>query len=69
MLAARLAMSTLMLRNVLKVPELIRDVWLVPLKDLCMTGIWFQSLFGNRVEWAGRRLEILANGTIREVDG
>jgi ceramide glucosyltransferase len=69
MLAVRLAMSTLMLRNVLKVPELIRDVWLVPLKDLCMTGIWFQSLFGNRVEWAGRRLEILANGTIREVDG
>ena len=69
MIAARLAMSTLMLRNVLRLPELTRDVWLVPLKDLCMTGIWFTSLFGNRVEWAGRRLEILANGTIREVDG
>lgn len=69
MLAARLAMSTLMLRNVLRIPELTHDVWLVPLKDLCMTGIWFASLFGNRVEWAGRRLEILANGTIREVDG
>jgi ceramide glucosyltransferase len=69
MLATRIAMSSLMLCNVLRVPELTRDVWLVPLKDLCMTGIWFQSLFGNRVEWAGRRLEILANGTIREVDG
>jgi ceramide glucosyltransferase len=69
MIAARLAMSTLMLRNVLNLPELTRDVWLVPLKDLCMTGIWFTSLFGNQVEWAGRRLEILANGTIREVDG
>jgi len=34
-----------------------------------MTGIWFTSLLGNQVEWAGRRLEILANGTIREVDG
>ncbi len=67
--AARLAMSTLMLRNILRLPELIRDLWLVPLKDLCMTGIWFTSLFGNEVEWAGRRLEILANGTIREVDG
>jgi len=69
LIAARLAMSTLMLRNVLRLPELMRDVWLVPLKDLCMTGIWFTSLFGNQVEWAGRRLEILANGTIREVDG
>ena len=69
MLAARLAMSTLMLRSVLRIPELTHDVWLVPLKDLCMTGIWFASLFGNQVEWAGRRLEILANGTIREVDG
>lgn len=69
MIASRLAMSTLMLRNVLGLPELTRDVWLVPLKDLCMTGIWFTSLFGNEVQWAGRRLEILANGTIREVDG
>jgi ceramide glucosyltransferase len=69
LIAARLAMSTLMLRSVLRLPELMRDVWLVPLKDLCMTGIWFTSLFGNQVEWAGRRLEILANGTIREVDG
>jgi ceramide glucosyltransferase len=69
MIAARLAMATLMLRNVLRLPELTRDVWLVPLKDIFMTGIWFTSLFGNKVEWAGRRLEILANGTIREVDG
>jgi ceramide glucosyltransferase len=69
MLVARLAMATLMLRNVLRVPDLTRDVWLLPFKDLFMTGIWFASLFGNRVEWAGRRLEILANGTMREVDG
>jgi hypothetical protein len=69
MLVARLAMATLMMRNVLRVPDLVRDVWLVPFKDLFMTGIWFASLFGNQVQWAGRRLEILANGTIREVDG
>lgn len=68
-IAARLAMATLMLRSVLRVPELVRDVWLVPLKDLCMTGIWFVSLLSNKVEWAGRRLEILADGTMREVDG
>jgi hypothetical protein len=22
-------------------PDLIRDAWLIPLKDLVMTGIWF----------------------------
>jgi ceramide glucosyltransferase len=68
-LVARMAMATLMLRNVLRVPELTRDVWLVPFKDLCMTGIWFASLLSNKVQWAGRHLEILSDGTLREVDG
>jgi ceramide glucosyltransferase len=68
-LVARLAMATLMLRNVLRLPELTRDLWLVPLKDLCMTGVWFASLLSNKVQWAGRRLEILADGKLREVDG
>ena len=69
-LAARLAMSALMLRNVLRLPELTRDVWLVPFKDLCMTGIWIQSLFGNqKPSGPDGDYEILANGTIREVGG
>jgi len=68
-LIARLAMATLMLRNILRLPELTRDVWLVPFKDLCMTGIWCASLLSNKVQWAGRTLEILADGTLREVDG
>lgn len=68
-LIARLAMATLILRSVLRVPGWGRDLWLVPLKDLCMSGIWFASLLSNKVQWAGRRLEILGDGTLREVDG
>jgi hypothetical protein len=34
-----------------------------------MTGIWCASLLSNKVQWAGRTLEILADGTLREVDG
>jgi ceramide glucosyltransferase len=68
-LVVRLAMAMLMLRDVLRLPELTRDIWLIPFKDLCMTGIWFASLLSNKVQWAGRRLEILADGTLREVDG
>lgn len=68
-LAGRLAMAALMLRRVLSLRELIRDLWLLPLKDLCMTAIWFASLLSNKVQWAGRRLEILPDGTLRDVDG
>ncbi len=66
-LAARIAMSRFMIRRVLGLSELGREAWLVPLKDLIMTVIWFASLASNDVEWAGRRLRILGDGTMREV--
>jgi ceramide glucosyltransferase len=67
-LAARLIMSATLLVRVLGLPKLLRDIWLVPLKDLVMTGIWFASLFSNRVLWAGRRYQILRGGEMREMD-
>ncbi len=68
-IAARIAMAAYVAGVVLGVSEQMRDLWLVPFKDLCMTGVWFASLFSNRVLWAGRRLEILRDGTMREVHG
>ncbi|MGA2412377.1 MAG: glycosyltransferase, partial [Candidatus Binataceae bacterium] len=65
----RLGMAILMLRYVLKLPELTREAWLVPIKDLFMTGVWFASLLSNEVKWRGRRLKILADGRIQEVSG
>jgi ceramide glucosyltransferase len=65
----RLAMAALLLRYVLKLPELTRETWLVPIKDLFMTGVWFASLVSNEVKWRGRRLKILADGRIQEVVG
>ncbi|MGH7948462.1 MAG: bacteriohopanetetrol glucosamine biosynthesis glycosyltransferase HpnI [Candidatus Binataceae bacterium] len=67
-LATRLAMSAILLSRVLGLPRLLRDVWLVPLKDLLATGIWFASLWSNKVLWAGRRFEVLRGGTMREVN-
>jgi ceramide glucosyltransferase len=66
-LAARCAMSAYVLRRVLKLPELVRDVWLVPIKDLLMTAVWFASLVSNEVMWAGRRFRIMRGGAMREV--
>jgi ceramide glucosyltransferase len=66
---ARIAMGWFMIEKVLKLPELRRDAWLTPLKDLVMTGIWFGSLVSNKVVWGGRQLKILPDGTTREVNG
>jgi ceramide glucosyltransferase len=66
-IAARILMARLMICRVLELPDLGRDAWLVPLKDLMMTAVWFASLVGNEVKWAGRRLRILPGGAMREV--
>jgi len=64
-LVARLAMAYFMVCHVLGVSECRRDLWLVPFKDLVMTGIWFASLTGREVEWGGRRFRILPGGVMQ----
>jgi ceramide glucosyltransferase len=66
-IAARLAMSALIVGRALKLPELMRDVWLVPLKDLVMAAIWVASLAGNEVAWGGRRFTVSGDGVMREI--
>jgi ceramide glucosyltransferase len=65
--AARLAMSAMIVGRVLKTPELLADLWMVPIKDLVMTGVWFASLFSNKVMWAGRQFQLMRGGAMREV--
>jgi ceramide glucosyltransferase len=67
--AARLAMSAAIVGRVLKMPEMLIDLWMVPFKDLIMTGVWFASLFSNKVKWAGRRFKVIRGGAMREVKG
>jgi ceramide glucosyltransferase len=66
-ICARLASSALILARTLKLPELMRDVWLVPLKDLVMAAIWAASLVGNEVAWGGRRFTVSRDGVMREI--
>jgi ceramide glucosyltransferase len=65
-LTARIAMARFMISRILGLRDLGREAWLVPLKDLVMTGIWFASLASNEVEWGGRRFRILSGGAMRE---
>jgi ceramide glucosyltransferase len=66
-IAARIACSAVIVSRTLKLPEMVRDVWLVPLKDLLMAAIWAVSLVGNEVAWGGRRFVISRDGVMREI--
>ncbi len=65
--AARLAMSAAIVGWVLKMPEMLSELWIVPFKDLVMTGVWFASLLSNKVMWAGRQFKVIRGGAMREV--
>jgi ceramide glucosyltransferase len=65
--AARLTMSAVIAGTVLKMPQMRTELWMVPIKDLIMTGVWFASLLSNKVMWAGRRFKVIRGGAMREV--
>jgi hypothetical protein len=52
---------------VIKMPEMFSQLWLVPIKDLIMTGVWFTSLLSNNVMWAGRKFKVIRGGAMHEV--
>lgn len=65
--AARLGMTALTLRKVLRLPVRFTDFMLTPLKDCLMQVIWIRSIAGNTVEWRGRKLRLLPTGEMEEV--
>lgn len=67
--AARLAMSAAIIQRVIKLPQMLADLWIVPIKDLVMTGVWFASLLSNKVTWAGRQFHVTPGGAMREIKG
>ena len=66
-LGTRILMAAVMVAQVLRLPEHVSDVWLTPLKDLMMTGIYLFSLTGKTVRWGGRRFKLMAGGVMREL--
>lgn len=66
-LGLRMLMATVMIGKVLRRPQSLLDVLLIPFKDLVMTGIYFTSLTGKTVYWGGRRFRLMAGGVMREL--
>lgn len=63
----RIGTSAAIIGGVLKLPELARDAWMVPFKDLMAALIWLVSLTGNEVTWAGQRFTSGRDGIMRAI--
>jgi ceramide glucosyltransferase len=44
--------------------HLVSPGWLVPVKDLLNVAIWLGAFAGDTVEWRGRRMTLLRDGTL-----
>ena len=55
---ARLTSAVVVGRGVLRDPQVLRDLWLVPPRDLVALGVWVVSFFGNEIEWRGLRFRL-----------
>ncbi len=59
----RVAVALVVARSVLKDRQILRYLWLLPLRDLIAVAIWIVSFWGHTVTWRGDRFE-LRNGRL-----
>ncbi len=45
-------------RAVLADPALLRDLWLLPLRDFAGLAVWLASFWGNEIEWRGLKFRV-----------
>ncbi len=65
LLGIRFAMAFTAGWLVLRSPDVWKYCYLIPLRDLWGVAVWAAALFGNTVEWRGRRLRLDRQGRIR----
>jgi ceramide glucosyltransferase len=53
--------------SVLRDPQLLKNLWLLPLRDLIAVAVWIASFAGHTIEWRGDRFE-LKNGQLIRID-
>ena len=57
-LAARLTVALSIGVGVLRDRQVIRDLWLLPVRDFCALWVWVWSFAGNTVVWRGERFQL-----------
>lgn len=65
-LAVRMLAGVLVGTAILKDRNVLRDFWLIPLRDLFGFAVWVGGAFGNRVQWRDRKLRLRPDGRILE---
>jgi ceramide glucosyltransferase len=55
----RLAVALVVGRNVLKDRQVLKYLWLIPLRDLVALVVWIASLGGHTVTWRGDRFQLI----------
>ncbi|MGA9980172.1 MAG: bacteriohopanetetrol glucosamine biosynthesis glycosyltransferase HpnI [Candidatus Sulfotelmatobacter sp.] len=63
----RTAVALVVGKSVLCDRQLLRQLWLLPLRDLVAVGVWVASLAGHTVSWRGDRFELKNGKLIRIV--
>ena len=56
--ATRLVAVVAIGRGVLNDPNVLRDLWLVPVRDFAALAVWLVSLAGNDVQWRGIKFRV-----------
>jgi ceramide glucosyltransferase len=64
-LAIRIVAGVLVGSAILKDRGVLRRFWLIPLRDLFGFAVWVGGLFGDRVQWRGRSLQLAPGGIIQ----
>lgn len=64
LLALRMAAGLLVGGGMLRSRDVWRYFYLIPLRDLWSVAVWAAGLFGDSVEWRGRRLRLTPEGKI-----
>ncbi len=63
----RLAVALFVGRGVLRDHQILKNAWLIPLRDLIAAAVWVVSLGGHTVTWRGERFRLKAGKLTRIV--
>jgi ceramide glucosyltransferase len=61
----RLAVALVVGKSLLRDSQLLKHLWLLPLRDLIAAGVWFASFAGHTVTWRGDRFALKDGRLIR----
>ena len=64
-LGVRMLAGVVVGRGILGYRRVLRDCWMIPLRDLFGFAVWLGGLFGDEVLWRGKRLSLGHDGRIR----